>query len=446
MTSAVPDPVLESPKGQKVDRKGFAILFAVSAAMALGNTGMLSVLPAIGRQVGIPDTMVAAIFSLSALLWAISSPFWARQSDVRGRKPMILLGLGGFSVSMTLCALVVSAGLHHLMPPMLVFTLFLLARALFGLFGAAANPASQAYLAERTRREERTQAMATLAGAFGLGTVVGPLLAPLFVLPVVGLAGPMFAFAALAGGMMWVVHRGLVETTPPPAAGETRPRRRLALPSLRGGDSLWRDPRLKPFLIFGFLVATCQTAQTQTLGFLIIDKLGVAPVKAQGFITLAMAAGAVAGLLAQWGLIRMFAMGPRELMRWGVAVAALGNVVVAFAPDYAAVAIGYAVSSMGYGFARPGFTAGASLSVGAKDQAGAAGAIAAINGLNVVVAPLFVLLYEAIGWAPFVLNALILAAMLAYALRQPVLRRVSDAETPDEATLASGEDGPGPAA
>jgi MFS family permease len=425
-------------KDPKAHRRAFAILFGVSVVTALGNTGMLSVLPAIGRQIGIPDAMVAAIFSLSALLWAVSSPFWARQSDLRGRKPLILLGLGGFCISMTLCAVVVSAGLHHLAPPLTIFVLFLLARALFGLFGSAANPATQAYLAERTTREERTQSMATLAGAFGLGTVGGPLLAPLFVLPGVGLAGPMFAFAVIAGLMMLVVHRGLAET---PRTGnvELAPRRRLGFPRLSGG--LWRDPRLKPFLIFGFLVAACQTAQTQTLGFLIIDKLGLPPVQAQGYITLAMAAGAVAGLLAQWGLIRMFAMGPRELMRWGVGVAALGNVIVAFSPDYVAVAIGYAISSLGYGFARPGFTAGSSLAVGAKDQAAAAGAIAAINGLNVVVAPAFVLLYEGVGWGPFVLNAVILAGLLAYALRQAMLKRASDGDAQEEATLAGLERG-----
>ena len=66
----------------------------------------------------------------------------------------------------------------------------------------------------------------------------------------------------------------------------------------------------------------------------------------------------------------------------------------------------------------------------------AAGAIAAINGLNVVVAPLFVLLYEKVGWGPFVLNALILLAMLAYALRQAVLRSVSDVGPQREATIA----------
>ncbi len=411
------------------------ILFGVSVATALGNTGMLSVLPAIGREIGIPDAMVAAIFSLSAVLWAATSPIWARQSDLRGRKPLIMLGLAGFCTSMILCAIVVSAGLHHLAPPMVIFVLFLLCRALFGAFGSAANPATQAYMAERTSREERTQSMATLAGAFGLGTVVGPLLAPLFVLPGVGLAGPMFAFAILAGVMLAVVHRSLPEVAKP-NGGERPPRRRLELPWRGESAALWRDPRLKPFLIYGFLVASCQTAQTQTLGFLIIDKLGLPPTQAQGYITLAMAAGAVAGLLAQWGLIRMFRMGPRELMRWGVAAAALGNIVVAFAPDYAAVAIGYAIASLGYGFARPGFTAGASLSVEAKDQAGAAGAIAAINGLNVVVAPLFVLLYEQIGWGPFVLNAVVLAALVVYAIRQSQLRSVNQVDADKEATLA----------
>src|SRR3954463_14408478 len=97
-------------KAARANRGAFAILFGVSVATALGNTGMLSVLPAIGRQIGIPHAPIAGIFSLSAVLWAIPSRLWARQSDFRGRKPLILLGLAGFCVSMILCGLVVSAG------------------------------------------------------------------------------------------------------------------------------------------------------------------------------------------------------------------------------------------------------------------------------------------------------------------------------------------------
>ena len=420
----------------RLPRRAFAIISGVSVATALGNTGMQSVLPAIGRQIGFPDYLVAAIFSLSALLWAFSSPFWARQSDRSGRKPMMLVGLGGFMVSMICCGVVVGAGVRHLATPIVIFVMFLLARALFGLFGAAANPATQAYVAERTDREARTGAMAALAGAFGLGTIIGPAVAPLFVLPVVGLAGPMFAFAVIAFGMMVVVARYLPETRPSAAVRAVEAAARAAME--KGAKPLLRDPRLTPFLIYGFLLAACQTAQGQTLGFLIIDKLGLPPIQAQGYTAVAMMGGAIAGLLAQWGLIRMFGMGPRDLLRWGAGVAAAANLLVAFAPTYSLVVIGYALSSIGYGFCRPGFTAGASLAVSQAEQARAAGAIAAVNGVNVVVAPLFVLLYGAWHPAPFLLNMAILGGLLIFALANGVLGRAgADPTTEDESTQST---------
>ena len=418
----------------RLPRRSFAVIFCVSIATALGNTGMQSVLPAIGREIGFPDYLVAAIFSLSALLWAFSSPYWAARSDRSGRKPMMIVGLAGFMVSMICCGAVVAAGVRHLAAPLLIFVLFLLARALFGLFGAASNPATQAYVAERTDRDERTGAMAGLAGAFGLGTIIGPAIAPVFVLPVVGLAGPMFAFAVIAAVMIVVVLRYLPEE---PVAARTPPPDAAAPAATGPRPGLLRDPRLTPFLIYGFLVASAQTAQGQTLGFLIIDKLHLPPIQAQGYTAVAMMAGAVAGLLAQWGLIRMFRMAPRDLLRWGAGLAALANLIVAFAPTYAGVVLGYALSSLGYGFCRPGFTAGASLAVSQAEQARAAGAIAAVNGVNVVVAPLFVLLYGAWRPAPFLLNMLILAGLLVFALLNGVLTRAGDNPTTEDETARS---------
>ena len=346
----------------------------------------------------------------------------------------MLVGLVGFMVSMVCCGVVVGAGVRHLAAPILIFVLFLLSRALFGLFGAASNPATQAYVAERTDRDQRTNAMAGLAGAFGLGTIIGPAIAPLFVLPVVGLAGPMFAFAIFAAGMIFIVIRYLPE---PKATRAPIDPAGLAVNSEKPRPML-RDPRVRPFLIYGFLLASCQTAQGQTLGFLIIDKLGLPPMQAQGYTAVAMMAGAVTGLLAQWGLIRVFRMTPKDLLRWGAGVAALANLLVAVAPTYSVVVIGYALSSLGYGLARPGFTAGASLAVGQAEQAGAAGAIAAVNGVNVVVAPLFVLLYGRWGPAPFLLNMVLLAGLLAFAFFSPSLVRAGDdATTEEEASDAS---------
>ena len=428
------DPVGAMPRG------AFVSVCCVSLAVAVGNTGMQSVLPAIGRSIQIPDFMVAAIYSLSALLWAFSSPWWARRSDVMGRKPLMLIGLGGFAVSMTLCGLVVGAGLVGWSTPRVIFVLFLLSRAIFGFFGAAAPPASQAYVAERTTRAERTQAMATLAGAFGLGTIVGPVIAPLFILPImVGLAGPMFGFGLIAVVVFYVVVRYLPEPRLAAAAGEPGDAAEPPPgPTVPGpGGPIWRDGRVAPFLIYGFLLATTQTAQIQTLGFLVLDKLELPPMQAQGYIMVAMAAGAVTGLLAQWGLIRMFNMGPRHLLRWGVALAALGNLVVAFAPQYGGVVVGYALASLGFGFARPGFTAGASLAVSMKEQARAAGAIGAVFGANVILAPLFVLLYQFWGPAPFLLNVAILAGLLVYCFRNRALIAAGVERTPDEVVAAA---------
>ena len=408
-------------------RRATMIIIGVSAATALGNTGLISVLPAIGRSIGLADEMVVGIFSLSAILWATASPFWARASDRFGRKPLMMAGLSGFMVSMVLCGAVVSAGLRHLAAPLLIFIAFLVCRALFGLFGSASNPATQAYVADHTPRDQRTQSMAMLAGAFGVGTVVGPFLAPLFIYPVVGLAGPLFTFALIAAAMLFVVWRYLPESTrraEAPAEAEEAPLAPAASPA-----PMWRDPRVIPFLIYGFIVATTQTAQQQTLGFLIIDKLGVSPLAAQRPIAVAMAFGAVAGLLAQWGIIRMFEMTPRQLLRWGVGCAALGNLTVALAHDYSTVVAGYALASLGFGFARPGFTAGSSLAVSWRDQARVAGAIAAVNGINAVFAPAFMALYRWSHPAPFVLNMTLMLAMLAYAFASGPLRNADPEPT-----------------
>lgn len=410
----------------RLSRRAFVIIFCVSITTAMGNNGLQSVLPSIGRSIGIADSMVAAIFSLSSLLWTVSSPFWARQSDLRGRKPLMIIGLAGFAVSMMLCGLVVSAGLADLATPTMVFGFFLVCRAIYGLFGSATSPASQTYIAERTCPAERTRWMSSIAGATSLGTVVGPVLAPLFIIGAFGFAGPLYAFALIATTMLIIVARHLDEApilvTKPPLWSDKA-----------AGGPPWHRSNFAPFIVYGFLLFVCQNALAQTLGFLIIDKttksLPELPSSAllriaQGHIEIAMVAGAVASLLALWGLIPMFRMSPKALLQWGAGLASLGSVLVALSPDYPTAIVGYALASLGFALARPGFIVGASLSVPMKDQARVAGAIGAVNGVNVLFAPFAVSLYELSAPAPFLLEAAVLAGLLAYACLGPTLRNV----------------------
>jgi MFS family permease len=422
----------------------FAILFSVSLIAAAGNMALQSVLPAIGREFQLSDTLVAGAFAISALMWALASPFWARLSDRLGRKRVMMIGLGGFVVSMGGFGLAATSGLEQWLGAGVAFVLMAVARTVYGVFGSAAPIASQAYVADRTTAEQRTPAMSLLASAQGLGTVVGPALAPFFVLPLIGLAGPMYAFALFGLVVLIVVWRKL-------PSGEVV---RIPSPSGRQSDAgkgLWKDPRVRGYLLYGLFVTGAQAANISVLGFHIIDEMaetGIAVREAQPFIGIAMLAGAAATLMVQWGLIPLLKLQPADLMRWGAALALIGNLMSIAAPGYYGVVVGYAVVSMGVGFARPGFTAGSSLSVGRHEQGAIAGLMMSLAGLSFLGPPVIgVALYELAEPAPFIANAVLLAAATALCLLNPRLRKgppdLPDRdETPSPETPPASQPGP----
>ena len=173
--------------GFGLSRERFALLFSVMLVAAAGNTAMQSLLPAIGRELGIADIWVAVAFSLSAVLWVVTAPYWAHRADRRGRRALMRLGLYGFIISMTICGGILAAGLAGWVGPMAGFVIFMLGRSIYGAFGSAAPPAVQAYVAARTEGTQRTSALAAIASSFGLGTIVGPAIAPLFIFEPLGL-------------------------------------------------------------------------------------------------------------------------------------------------------------------------------------------------------------------------------------------------------------------
>jgi hypothetical protein len=55
----------------------FLLLYAAMLVAAAGNTALQSVMPAIGREIGIADFWVAIAYTWSALLWVLMAPYWA---------------------------------------------------------------------------------------------------------------------------------------------------------------------------------------------------------------------------------------------------------------------------------------------------------------------------------------------------------------------------------
>src|SRR5438270_1823997 len=342
-----------------------------------------------------------------------------------------MMGVSGFILSMTLCGIALFSGLHRWISGAVTFGLFAVFRAIYGGLGCATPSATQAYLASKTRRSGRVAALSALSSSFGLGTIIGPAVAPLFVLPVLGLAGPLFAFALI--GLVVVSSVALLLpndragqrgghgaamsypslASPPTGASvtaATSPRRHKRLS--------WKDPRIRPWIVAGVVAGHAQAATLTCIGFFVIDRLHLAAAGSEGPIAIVMMAGAVATLGAQWGLIPRLRLNPRSLILWGALIAAAGLIGTMLSKDLYGITIGFAVASWGFGFTRPGYTAGASLGVPLAEQGAVAGVITSANGISYVIAPALGISFY--GWnheLPFAAFALLLIALAAVSRR-----------------------------
>ena len=435
------------PDAKPIDSTRMAVLFSVMLVTASGNTAMQSILPTIGTQLNIPDFWVSAAFSWSALLWVYTAPKWARQSDHRGRKALMRLGMIGFTTSFALAGLALFFGLLGWYSALWTFVLFALFRSLYGGLGSAAPPAVQAYVAARTARADRTKALSLISSSFGLGTIVGPAIAPLLIIPVLGLSSPMFAFAAIGILVMVALAlklpndnpgyqaRGVVTSEPYSSAPSSN-----SLKDDEDGDDdqsglppqlRWGDERVKPWLITGILGGNAHALILGVIGFLVLDRLGLRGDPEMGIqmTGIVLMSGAAATLLAQWGLIPLLQMGPRTSILWGMVLGACGCLLLGLSHDLHGIIIGFAVASLGFGLFRPGFTAGASLAVKRSEQNGVAGIVASVNGMAFIASPaLGVLLYTYAGPLPFWLAVAVCVFLFVWGFKTLKLDERIDAE------------------
>lgn len=122
---------------------------------------VLPLLPSYAARMHVTDFRIGMVVASFSLMQFLLAPWWGRLSDRIGRRPVLLVGLAGSSLSYLLFAFAGN------------FWLLLLSRLIAGGMGATVNVA-QAYLADVTPPERRAKAMGLIGAAFGLGFVVGP--------------------------------------------------------------------------------------------------------------------------------------------------------------------------------------------------------------------------------------------------------------------------------
>jgi MFS family permease len=400
------------------DRRGaFLLLFFCLLAVGAGNTMLTSaVLPPLTRELKLPDWTAGAIFSLSAAVWVVTAPYWGAKSNQWGRRRVAAIGMLGFAASMFFFALVsLFALLGWISNWILIFVLLLVARTLFGVFGSATNPAAQAYVADRTSRDERMDEIATLTSGFTLGQMAGPAAAAALITggailsPTVGLLAPVVMITIIATVIAFLVFTRLPE--------HRAPRVDAGIGRSSGAKGLWKQPTIFPFLLYAVALSLVTGVLSQTFPYAIMDRMNAPGAASAQFTGPAMTMGAMATLISQLVLIPRLKLPVRSLMVYGAIMLALASLFMVWAQDFALFAFSQILFGLGQGFSRPGFSAGASLAATHEQQGDIAGLVTAANGMGFVISPLFGLwMYENVSSeAPFIFCTGLVILMAIYA-------------------------------
>ena len=388
--------------------RAMIILFCSLMCVGAGQSVLFAILPPISRKLDISPFQVTSIFAVSALIWVFSSPYWGERSDHVGRKPIMLMGLIAFAVSFGSFASVMLLGLNKLIPLIYVYPLMILARSIYGTLGSGTFVSAEAYVADRTSREERTRWVATIAAAFGLGTTVGPGIGSALV--VFGLFAPFYfisTVAVLSAAAIWYF---LPERTRPRSRHPVE--RRLK----------WHDRRMRPFVLFGFILSTAGAIPIQTVAFFFMDVLHLKESAAAQYVGIGLMASSMSALFAQLVLVQQFNPSARTLMRVGTAIAVASNVIFLISHSFGPLVFAMALSGLGFGMARPGYAAAASLAVSPEEQGAVAGVVGATSATGFIVGPVIGALYEFSPLAPYALGAALMAALFVFARFSPSLR------------------------
>lgn len=403
---------IPSDQTPQPNRRGaFFLLFFSLMAIGAGNTMLIAaVIPPLTRTLGLPDWMAGAIFSLSALCWSLSSPFWGKQSNRFGRRRIASFGLAGYSVSMFLLLLSAWAAISEwITAPLAIFACLALSRSVFGLIGSGSSPAAQAYVADRTVPTERQSEIAFVTSGFSFGTVVGPAFAAVLVANF-GLLSPMMITCIMAGLMSILLWNFLPENREPEQDA-------TKVGTIPGAIGLWRSRDVLPFLAYAVTLSLVTGILTQVFVFAVMDKLNVTGIDAAKYTGPAFMVGAMAVMTAQLVLIPRLKLKNRTLMITGCFPLLIGALILIPAQDFPTLILAQFFLGIGQGLTRPGFSSGASLAVSPQLQGNVAGLVISANGMGYIITPLFGLfLYEYVDPAlPFWICVGLLVSMALFA-------------------------------
>ncbi|WP_181847332.1 MFS transporter [Thalassospira profundimaris] len=403
---------IAKPEGfSRTDMIARRCLVGALIANATGHSFILIVMPSLGRVFGFGDMQTGLLVGMSALLLALSGPFWGAISDRKGRRPVLLTALISAVGFLLLLAgiLYKRAAFDH---PGSLFAVLLCARLVQVGLGGGLMPAAQAWLADRSGPQQRASAMALMGSAFGLGSILGGIVAWLMsataLLPALGLIAGFILFTIV--GLVLTLQDDPHKVVPQQASS--------LFPANGGRINLYG---LVPFLMVTVCGLSVYGLLYQVTPLRLQDVMGFSAEQAMqqsGRMMMLSLAGMV---VAQGIGVRMLRWRPAVLLQSGAIMAILAMIGAVAAPTLLPLTLSMIFLGISLGLLIPGNLALLSLAVGPDAQARGAGINAIAQGIGMAAGPVAGAgLYQVSEIAPYVLNVflLVLIGVISLFLRR----------------------------
>jgi len=368
-----------------------AILFFSIAIMVVGQSCLFTILPPIGRQIGLSEFQIGLVMSIHGLVMLFAGPWWGALSETVGRRRVILIGAALYTISILLFGLVIQAALGAAITGTLTMWLLLASRSVFAIGAGAVLPASMAMAADLSSRPNRLKAMSLLATAVSAGAILGPGSSAVFA--GLGLAAP-FYFIAVGGLVAWVTSRAMLPVI--------RPTMHSTSPSFR---NLLRGRVLLIAVASWFFM--CGTYGIfSILGFRVQDHFALEAIEAARLMGLGLMGAAGVNVIMQSFVIRRLKIGTKALVAIGVPLTITSFVFTWTANSELAFVGSLMLNGFASSFVNPAFTTALSLSVGASGQGRLAGLSTSMQALAFLLGPVSAAtMYAAAPMAPFIVGS-----------------------------------------